>query len=312
MFHKTGSIFPNPGSGQVVKVYRDDTNELILTASTDSNGQYVVNYHNDTIDLYSEIKVSDTQMGRSGLFRVSGSTASTPTPPPFSPLDIPQITLSLTDNYVSSLWTDDTGNNNYLTQSVGALVPDVGSMAGFTAPDFIAPNLDQLQTDTNSSFSTIIGTSNFEIWVVFDISFVNSDQVPYFEKAAIVNDSGGWTSLGISSTEIQFGYSDSAANDRIATDTVGLLGTGIHVARAYIASSGEVTLRVDDRTAVTGTTISGFRTYTTEEFRVGANYSGGNCIEGTCHVWAFDGNLSTDDANDFYAYLATEYGVTVP
>ena len=73
MFEKTGSIYPNPGSGQTVRVFRNDTGELVTTASTDANGQYVVQYPMDFIDLYSEVKVSDTQMGRSGLFRVSSS-----------------------------------------------------------------------------------------------------------------------------------------------------------------------------------------------------------------------------------------------
>lgn len=73
MFEKTGSIYPNPGSGQTVRVFRNDTGELVTTASTNANGQYVVQYPMDFVDLYSEVKVSDTQMGRSGLFRVSSS-----------------------------------------------------------------------------------------------------------------------------------------------------------------------------------------------------------------------------------------------
>ena len=71
MFTKTGSVYPNPGAGQVVKVFRNDTGELVTTASTDANGRYSFAYHNDTIDLYSETRVNDYLTGRSGLFRVS-------------------------------------------------------------------------------------------------------------------------------------------------------------------------------------------------------------------------------------------------
>lgn len=72
-FSKTGSIYPNPGANQTVRVYRDDLDELIMTASTDANGRYIARWHNDTIPLYSEIRVSDTQVGRSGIFYLTGS-----------------------------------------------------------------------------------------------------------------------------------------------------------------------------------------------------------------------------------------------
>jgi hypothetical protein len=71
MFTKTGSVYPNPGPGITIKVFRNDTGELITTASTDANGQYSFAYHDDTVDLYSETRVNDYLTGRSGLFRVS-------------------------------------------------------------------------------------------------------------------------------------------------------------------------------------------------------------------------------------------------
>lgn len=73
MFVKTGSVYPNPGAGKTVRVFRNDSEELIMTASTDANGQYATRFHTDTVDLFSEIKVSDNQVGRSGLFRVTSS-----------------------------------------------------------------------------------------------------------------------------------------------------------------------------------------------------------------------------------------------
>lgn len=307
MFEKTGSIFPNPGAGHSVRVYRNDTNDLVLTASTNADGQYFVRYHNDTVDLYSEIKVSDTQMGRSGLFRVSSSFQ----PSPFDPLSIPQISLSLTDNYVSSLWTDDTPNSYNLTQSVGAQVPDVGTLAGKTAPDFNGTT-DYLETDT-ASFGDVVGTTQFEIWAVYNVDSVTSDGAAYYQKAALAGDGAdGWVTLGLSSTAVQFGYNNGAI-DYVATDTVSTLGTGPHVVRAWIDSSNLVNLRVDDRATVdAGSTFVGFRTFTTAEFRTGTNFDGTNHINGACHIWVFDGNLSSQDVADFYAYLNAEYGVTVP
>lgn len=73
MFEKTGSVYPNPGSGITVSIFRNDTNEMITTCSTDANGRYAFAYHNDTIDLYSQTRVSNTLSGRSGLFRVTAS-----------------------------------------------------------------------------------------------------------------------------------------------------------------------------------------------------------------------------------------------
>jgi len=310
MFEKTGSIYPNPGSGQTVRVFRNDTGELVTTASTNANGQYVVQYPMDFVDLYSEVKVSDTQMGRSGLFRVSSSFQPTP-PSPFDPLSIPQISLSLTDNYISSLWTDDTPNSYNLTQSVGAQVPDIGTLAGKTAPDFNGTT-DYLETDT-ASFGDVVGATQFEIWAVYNVDSVTSDGAAYYEKAALAGDGAdGWVALGLSSTAVQFGYNNGAI-DYVATDTVSTLGTGPHVVRAWIDSSNLVNLRVDDRATVdAGSTFVGFRTFTTAEFRTGTNFDGTNHINGACHIWAFDGNLSSQDVADFYAYLNAEYGVTVP
>lgn len=70
MFSKTGSIYPNPGPGYIVKIFRHDTGEMITTASTDVNGRYSFAYHDDTVDLYSEIRVNDYLTGRSNLFKV--------------------------------------------------------------------------------------------------------------------------------------------------------------------------------------------------------------------------------------------------
>ena len=72
-FAKTGSVYPNPGAGVTVRTYRDDTDELISSSSTNANGQYFVTFHDDTVDLYSETRVSAVLAGRSSLFRVTAS-----------------------------------------------------------------------------------------------------------------------------------------------------------------------------------------------------------------------------------------------
>lgn len=75
-FEKTGSVYPNPGAGTTVKIFRNDTYEMITTASTNADGQYSFAYHNDTVDLFAESRVSNTLAGRSSLFRVTGTIAS--------------------------------------------------------------------------------------------------------------------------------------------------------------------------------------------------------------------------------------------
>lgn len=301
-FTKTGSIYPNPGSGHTVYVYRDDTHELAMTASTDANGQYVVDFHNDTIDLYSEVKVSDTQMGRSGMFRVTGSA--------FNPLSLSNNTLALSDDYISSLWTDDSVTSTNLTQSVGASVPTVGTLSGHTAPVFDGSN-DYLENLTSGQFETIVGPDKFEFWVVFDVSSVSSEPGTYYDNAALFTDSGGWCALAASSTNFQFGY-NNGSGDFIATDTVALLGTGTHVARCRIANDNTVRLRIDDRAEVSSTAMSAFRTWVTEGIRIGSNYGPGAYISGSCHLWAFEGTLNGWDVRSMYRYLQQRYGVTIP
>ena len=73
MFEKTGSVYPNPGAGASIKIFRNDTHEMITTCSTDANGRYSFAYHNDTVDLFAETRISDTLAGRSSLFRVTAS-----------------------------------------------------------------------------------------------------------------------------------------------------------------------------------------------------------------------------------------------
>lgn len=72
-FFRTGSIYPNPGAGVTVSVHQNDTKELITSASTNSEGKYVVDYISDKIDLYSDIFVSEQQMGRSRIFKTTSS-----------------------------------------------------------------------------------------------------------------------------------------------------------------------------------------------------------------------------------------------
>jgi len=302
-FSKSGNIYPNPGDGQIVRIYRNDTNELILTASTDTNGQYTVDYHNDTIDLYSEVKVSDTQIGRSNLFRVSGSSTITP-------LDIPDVSLELADDYVVVLWSDESPNGYDFGQLDPVRYPTVGSLAGHPAPLFDGTN-DFLENYTDS-FVDIIGNGAFEIWCVFDINSVNGNGTSYFSRAALLTESDGWVALSIDANNVTWGYNGDDVTDYVRNDSVSLLGTGVNVVRARMTSERNMLLRVNDRAEIGALQVPALRTWAAQSPRIGGNWNSTRFFNGTCHIWVFQRDLLGWESRYFYKYLQQRYGVTIP
>ena len=64
-FTVSGNITGSNGGSITINIYRSDTNELIHTTSRTGNGSYSLQWHDDTIALYSEAFEDSTHYGRS-------------------------------------------------------------------------------------------------------------------------------------------------------------------------------------------------------------------------------------------------------
>lgn len=70
----TLSNYVSTGGGIPVKMYRDDTNEHILSFTTAPGGLFSGSWYDNTIPLYAEAYQNTTHLGRSGIFTASGAS----------------------------------------------------------------------------------------------------------------------------------------------------------------------------------------------------------------------------------------------
>lgn len=230
----------------------------------------------------------------------------------FDPLTLPGLTAalrsSLTGSPVSS-WNDDTGNGRHFTQGTGALQPAVGTLNGLAAPDF-----DQaaVQRMTGPGPNTLIGSGDFEVWIVFDIDAIAGPGAPYYDAPAVVTDTDGWWALAVSDATngVIFGYNDGSSGDVQCNDAGNFADGAIHVARAR-AEGTSLYLRVDDRSEVSAGGVNARRAFTSS-MKVGASWADNRAVGGTFHVFFFDAILGAPDVAAFYAWIASTYGATVP